>query len=138
MLASGRTSSIEWKFQAEDALDALRLRAAVRAFFLAEAAEGSDVDAAVLIFGELVGNVIRHAPGEIVVAVRWDEEGPVLRVEDRGPGLDRVPAGSLDDPWRESGRGFGIVNVLADDIRVEPRADGGTRISVRLALERGR
>ncbi len=136
-MTTGRTSLIEWKFQAEDALDALRLRAAVRAFFLAEAAEGSDVDAAVLIFGELVGNVIRHAPGEIAIAVRWNEDGPVLSVEDRGPGFDRVPVcSSLEDPWRESGRGFGIVGLLADDVRVEPRADGGTRVTVRLALKR--
>ena len=72
---SGPRSSIEWQFRADDALDALRMRAVVRAFLVAEADESSDVDGAVLVFGELVANVVRHAPGAISVRIEWPAAG---------------------------------------------------------------
>ncbi|MBV9439395.1 MAG: ATP-binding protein, partial [Candidatus Eremiobacteraeota bacterium] len=99
-----RTSSIEWSFRADDALDALRMRQVVRSFLEAEGdPTHSDLAGAVLVFGELVGNVVRHAPGQISVRIDWrDGEAPRLTVEDSGPGLRDVPSLPPDhDPWRE-------------------------------------
>lgn len=113
------------------------MRAAVRAFLEAEADPGSDVDGAVLVFGELVANVVRHAPGAIVVRITWNDDGPRLTVEDRGPGLDELPEPALDDdPWRESGRGFAIVETLARRVRVRKSPLGGARVDVILPVHR--
>ena len=134
---SGPRSSIEWQFRADDALDALRMRATVRAFFDAEADEGSDVDGAVVVFGELVANVVRHAPGAISVRIEWPTGGPaMLYVDDWGPGLRSAAASN--DPMRENGRGIEIVRAIARDLHIASAPIGGTHVSVALPVDRRR
>src|SRR3981081_3493273 len=114
---SSARSSIEWQFRAEDAVDALRMRTVVHAFFDAEADDASDVDGAVLVFGELVANVVRHAPGAISVRIEWPAAGSaMLYVDDWGPGVHSVR--TSDDPLREDGRGIEIVRALARDLHI--------------------
>ncbi len=134
---SSPRSSIEWQFRAEDALDALRMRSAVRAFFDAEADEQSDVDGAVVVFGELVANVVRHAPGSISVRIEWPACGPaMLYVDDWGPGVCSVS--TSDDPMRENGRGIEIVRALARDLHIVSAPFGGTHVSAALPVDRRR
>jgi anti-sigma regulatory factor (Ser/Thr protein kinase) len=134
---SSPRSSIEWQFRADDALDALRMRAVVRAFFVAEADEASDVDGAVLVFGELVANVVRHAPGAISVRIEWPAAGSaMLYVDDWGPGVRSVP--TSDDPMREGGRGIEIVRALAHDVHIVSAPFGGTHVSAALPVDRRR
>ncbi len=134
---SSARSSIEWQFRADDAVDALRMRNAVHAFFDAEADETSDVEGAVLVFGELVANVVRHAPGAISVRIEWPADGPaVLYVDDWGPGVRS--AASSDDPMRESGRGIEIVRALARDVHIATAPIGGTHVSAKLPVDRRR
>ena len=66
-----------------------------------------DVAAAELIFGELLGNVVRHAPGLVEITLDWTAELPVLHVLDNGPGFqsrrsrERLPADALESVvWR--------------------------------------
>ncbi len=62
---------------------------------LVQAAPAMDVLATHVVFGELVGNALRHAPGEIDVDLAWDATGsPVLSVIDDGPGYTRAPRAS--------------------------------------------
>jgi signal transduction histidine kinase len=132
---SSPRSSIEWQFRADDALDALRMRATVRAFFDAEADEQSDVDGAVVVFGELVANVVRHAPGAISVRIEWPATGPaMLYVDDWGPGVRSVA--TSDDPMRENGRGIEIVRALGHDLHIASAPIGGTHVSVALPVDR--
>ncbi len=132
---SSPRSSIEWQFRADDAIDALRMRAAVRAFFVAEADQESDIDGAVLVFGELVANVVRHAPGAISVRIEWPTSGPaMLFVDDWGPGVRSVC--TSDDPMRENGRGMDIVRALARDLRIVSAPAGGTHVSAALPVDR--
>ena len=134
---SSPRSSIEWQFRADDALDALRMRSAVRAFFDAEADEQSDVDGAVVVFGELVANVVRHAPGAISVRIEWPTSGPaMLYVDDWGPGVCSVP--TSDDPMRENGRGIEIVRALARNLHIVSAPFGGTHVSAALPVDRRR
>jgi anti-sigma regulatory factor (Ser/Thr protein kinase) len=134
---SSPRSSIEWQFRADDALDALRMRAVVRAFFDAEADEQSDVDGAVLVFGELVANVVRHAPGAISVRIEWPTDGPaMLYVDDWGPGVRSVATST--DPMREDGRGMEIVRALSRDLHIASAPIGGTHVSVALPVDRRR
>jgi two-component sensor histidine kinase len=130
-------SSIEWQFRADDAVDALRMRAVVHAFFDAEADEASDVDGAVLVFGELVANVVRHAPGAISVRIEWPSDGPaMLYVDDWGPGVRSVP--TSDDPMREAGRGIQIARAFSRGMHIATAPMGGTHVSAELPIDRRR
>jgi len=132
---SSKRSSIAWQFRADDAVDALPMRAAVHAFLAAEADERSDVHGAVLVFGELVANVVRHAPGAIFVRIEWPPDGPAtLFVDDCGPGVRSVAAS--DDPMRESGRGIDIVRALAREVNIVSAPIGGTHVTVALPVNR--
>lgn len=95
-----------------------------------------DVPAAELIFGELLGNVVRHAPGRVDIALDWTAELPILHVLDRGPGFrsrrkrERLPVDELS----ESGRGLFIVNACAPTFSVRNRNGRGTHASATLPL----
>jgi two-component sensor histidine kinase len=134
---SSARSSIEWQFRADDAVDALRMRSAVRAFLDAEADDASDVHGAVLVFGELVANVVRHAPGAISVRIEWPTDGPAtLFVDDWGPGVRSVA--TSEDPMREDGRGIQIVRALARKLSIVSAPIGGTHVSAALPVDRRR
>ncbi len=87
-------------------------------YLQSRAAQGSDLEAAALIFGELVGNVVRHAPGPIAVDVYWEGDMAVLRVIDRGLGFDWDGHAELPDRYAESGRGLFIAHSVARNLRV--------------------
>lgn len=112
------------------------MRSAVEAFFDEAADETSDVPGALLVFGELVANVVRHAPGAIAVRIDWPIDGPVtLHVADSGPGLTPASKQS-DDPLRESGRGIEIVRALSRGVNIVRVPSGGTHVSAVLPLGR--
>jgi anti-sigma regulatory factor (Ser/Thr protein kinase) len=84
------------------------------------------LEAAETIFGELLGNVVRFAPGPIEIVFDWSAKAaPVLHVLDRGPGFRFAPK-LPTDPFSERGRGLYIVSSLAEDFNVTPRYDGGS------------
>lgn len=115
--------------------------AAIRNEFAAEfsrrGALPEDVWAAEIVLGELLGNVVRHAPGPVEVLVDWAHPVPVVHVLDEGPGFlfaPRLPR----DVFAESGRGLFIVGALTDDFNVTPRRRGGSHGRAALALRRQR
>ena len=114
----------------EDEADrVLRQRRTFRARVAELAAPASDVAGAELIFGELVANAMRYAAGPVEVRLEVDDgDPPVLTVRDHGPGLRCYPWTPHRDPYAESGRGLGIVELLARDIAVQWPSDGGTLI----------
>lgn len=123
-----------WSFDAENARAAQDARNDFVTHLREHAADG-DFEAAEIIFGELIGNVVRHAPGPIDVLVEWTGESPVLHVTDRGPGFTRRPS-LPDDPLKESGRGLYIVETLARSLRFERVPGYGTHIAVELPIVR--
>jgi anti-sigma regulatory factor (Ser/Thr protein kinase) len=125
-----------WYFSAARAAEAEWLRPAFLQYLRARGPEEADYGAAELVFGELVGNVVRHAAGEIAIRVDWRSgEQPILTVCDRGPGFQLRHA-LPKDLFAESGRGLFLVNVFADDLRVRPNPGGGSCVSVRLRIAR--
>lgn len=114
--------------------------------FVREALRGRGaelVDDAELCVGELAANAALHSGSESMdVSVRLDHGSVTVSVGDEGvvpaeavvPRLVPEPAGSTyGEPT--TGRGLGIVSVLADDWGVE-RIPGGTRVWARLLDER--
>ncbi|GAC1390579.1 MAG: hypothetical protein NVSMB31_07680 [Vulcanimicrobiaceae bacterium] len=122
-----------WSFQCEDARRAENVREHFLNFLHTFAARHSDFAAAELIFGELIANVVRYAPGRVAIRVEWLEQSPVLRVRDHGKGFD--PKFALpDDPLAESGRGLFLVQALGKHVDVESEQGRGTTVSVVLPV----
>lgn len=126
---------MRWSFEAADAGRAYGVRRDLLMYLQSRAAHGSDLEAAALIFGELVGNVVRHAPGPIAVDLYWEEDMAVLRVIDRGPGFDWDGHARLPDRYAESGRGLFIAHSVARGLRVRRLpGTGGTEATAWLPI----
>ena len=120
--------AVVWKVE-DEAERVLRQRSAFRECLTSIAEPASDVDGAELIYGELVANTVRYANGSVEVRLELvDSKPPVLVVRDHGPGLLRYPRTPRRDPYAESGRGLGIVALLARHVAVEHAAGGGTEV----------
>jgi len=122
-----------WSFDAENAEAAHDARSELAAYLRERAPNDADIAAAELVFGELVGNVVRHAPGPIEVQVEWTGPKPVLHVIDRGHGFLRDPSLPAD-PLCENGRGLYIVSRLTDTLRIERVAGYGNHVAAVLRL----
>lgn len=111
-----------WTFASADAGRAERAR---HQFVNAMRLIGGDQDysTAELIFGELIGNVVRHAPGEIFVRLDWTAEHPILTVIDTGDGFEYDPH-LPRDVMAEGGRGLYIVSALAKRVDISPHNRG--------------
>jgi signal transduction histidine kinase len=112
------------------------VRRQVARFLEQDASEDSDFAAAELIIGELLGNVIRHAPGPIRVRAEWEGPEAKLVVEDSGRGfsLPQPPAGRA----QQSGRGLALVQAFARSLLVRYEPGRGTTVEVVLPLERSK
>jgi serine/threonine-protein kinase RsbW len=126
---------MRWTFASLTAHDALGQRSSFVAFLQRWGVTGGDFNAAEVVFGELVGNVVRHAPGPIAIDVDWSGNVPRLRVSDRGPGFAFAGC-SISDAEEEDGRGMFLVGAFTDDLRIEPRPGGGTSVTVLLLLQK--
>ncbi|GAC1422300.1 MAG: SpoIIE family protein phosphatase [Candidatus Velthaea sp.] len=133
-VAFGR--STRWAFDARDAMAAHGARADLMKVLRADGDPSSEFGDAELIFGELIGNVVRHAAGAIDVALEWDNEAPLLHVIDRGPGFQRDIA--LPDTFSESGRGLYIIRSIATGLRYQQMPGRGTHVVATLPVTRRR
>lgn len=125
-----------WQFQAADSRAAYAMR---HEFFqqlrqLCNGACEDEIGACGVIFAELVGNAVRHAPGALDISLEVSEGRVVLHVIDEGQGFSydpRLPA----DVWAESGRGLFLVSHLARDVRVDRIPGRGSHVSVTLPID---
>jgi len=127
-------ATADWSLVTADAREATRARLAIRRFLALQADVTSDLDAAELIVGELVANVIRYAPGPVGIHVSWVGAEAVLVVADRGPGLPAVRA--VPDPSASTGRGLMLIQALARAIEIDANPGRGTRVVVHLPVHR--
>ncbi|MFC4467707.1 ATP-binding protein [Streptomyces xiangluensis] len=103
------------------------VRQLTRAELLAQGVEVDAVDSAQLVLSELVGNSVR-AYGDyvpLVVEVYVTSHGVAVNVHDPDPGtLPRRRATLLDSAEAETGRGLGLVDLLAPGWHVRRSAIG--------------
>ncbi|MGB6521814.1 MAG: SpoIIE family protein phosphatase [Candidatus Cybelea sp.] len=119
-----------WTFVAEDARAAVDARAQFVGFLHQAGYDDDLVDRTELIFGELLGNVVRHAPGPVEVSFEVGPASATLHVIDSGPGFSVTHARLPDDAFAELGRGLFIVAQLAAGVRVAHIPNCGNHISV--------
>lgn len=123
-----------WSMVATEARQGARLRRAFREYLEHLGHPASDFDAAEMVYGELVGNCARHAPGEIRIAFRWDDSTLVVT-----EALDRLRMWpfSPDDASAESTHhAYALINAFTGRIHVTRDPAGGTRASVVLPVRR--
>ena len=126
--------AIVWKVE-DEAERVLRQRRAFRHSLTSLAQPESDIDAAELIYGELVANTVRYANGAVEARLELhDGDPPVLVVRDHGPGLRVRPWAPHRDPYAESGRGLGLVELLAREVAVDDADGGGTIVRATLPV----
>ncbi|HYZ15804.1 MAG TPA: ATP-binding protein [Candidatus Acidoferrum sp.] len=124
----------DWSLVRADANDAIRAREGIRTFLSEQADPSSDLAAAELIVGELVANVIRHAPGPIGIYVAWEDDDAMLIVADRGCGIPALR--SLPTESSEDGRGLLLVHALARKVAIDTVPGQGSRVIVQLPVQR--
>ncbi len=125
----------QWSFDAENAQAAHEARTELMSYLREKTNSRGDFEAAELVFGELVGNVVRHAPGPIDVQLQWSGTHPVLHVTDRGRGVVRNPS-LPENPFSENGRGLYIISRLTRSLRVERIPGYGNHVAAELRLRR--
>ena len=123
-----------WSFTTDDIASVGAARAAFRNAFHERGGSPDDVSMAELVFGELVSNTVRYAPGRVEVIADWSGAQPVLHVLDGGPGFRHI-AILPPDLLSESGRGLFIVSALTEDFRVSKRPQGGSHARAVLRLQ---
>lgn len=133
-MASGAAAKNErWRFDALDAARAGEVRLEFRDGLRQRGISQTDAASAELVLGELLGNVVRYAPGEVEVIIDWSGDAPVLHVLDSGPGFRHI-AMLPRDIFSESGRGLYIVSSLTQDFHVSRRASGGSHARAVLSV----
>ena len=126
---------MEWIFRSKSMHDARSSRAEFMRVLRERASAKSDLGAAELIFGELIGNVVQHAPGPVHVRLEWRGKSAVLSVHDEAEPFTprfQLPA----DPMQEHGRGLYIARALATSFHVTHVSGDGTKVTVGLPVWR--
>ena len=124
-----------WQFDADNAKSAQHARGEFLARLQTEAGPEGDFGASEIIFGELVGNVVRHAPGAIDVTLEWEASRAFLHVIDRGGGFEYTPPAEID-LLREEGRGLWLIHQFAIFTSIEYLPGYGTHVTVELPVRR--
>jgi serine phosphatase RsbU (regulator of sigma subunit) len=123
-----------WRFDVGDSTAAYAIK---RDLFAALGAvideDRSDLQASELIFGELIGNALRYAPGSLSIALSVDDARAHLHLIDEGPGFEYDPH-LPDNVMSESGRGLFLVSTLAEDVTVRRLPLSGGYIKVTLPV----
>jgi len=122
-----------WTFESDDEKAAQRARREFVECLRTGVGRDVDLEAAELIFGELVANVARHASGQVDVGLEPGGSDAVLHVIDRGKGYATTD-GERADLLAEGGRGLWLIRRLAGECGVEIVPGFGTHVSVRLPV----
>jgi len=122
-----------WHFESDDAGGAGDARFAFVKHLSRRKLDPIVISTAELIFGELVSNVVRHAPGPIEIELFERAERLLLAVRDRGPAFQPPKIGLPDDLFAEGGRGLFLISELGSPPVIMPRAGGGNEVVVALA-----
>jgi anti-sigma regulatory factor (Ser/Thr protein kinase) len=129
-----REDAAGWQLAARDARQALRLRSAFRRYLLAHGHPASDFHAAEVVYGELLANCARHAPGAVRVEFRWDDA--TLAVIDGSDRLRSWPFSPDDCAAETTHHGYALLSGLSRRVHLSREPGGGTRASIVLPLMR--
>jgi serine phosphatase RsbU (regulator of sigma subunit)/anti-sigma regulatory factor (Ser/Thr protein kinase) len=123
-----------WQFEAADSRSAYTMRDEYfRSLLRWSQADDEQLSVCGLIFAELIGNAVRHAPGPLSASLEVRGDSIVLHVIDDGPGFDFKPK-LPSNLWAESGRGLYLIQRLAQRVVVERLPGRGSHVAVTLPV----
>ncbi len=120
-----------WTIDVREESAARRLKRALLWHLGEIASNGSDFSAVELIVSELLGNVLRHAPGDAEVTLAYNNGSAMLHVCDTGAAFQL--RNGVPDIYAEGGRGLFLVRSFSRDMKVE-RLQNGNRVTVVLPV----
>jgi anti-sigma regulatory factor (Ser/Thr protein kinase) len=128
--------TLQWEIDGGDYVGAAKARKDFAARLRRFSQPQSDHQAAVLIFGELIANALKHGRGRVRAQLSVGSPYAVLCVQDDGNGftLEHV---RTPEKTQLGGRGLFIVKLLAPSLRVARDADG-FRVIAELPVTLGR
>jgi len=101
---------------------------------LASEAGRDELFEAEVIFGELLGNVVRHAPGTVNIWLDWIDGTANLYVHDYGPShYWKMPHPGATD---ECGRGLQMARTLCNELVINRIPIKGTEVIAKLNIQR--
>jgi anti-sigma regulatory factor (Ser/Thr protein kinase) len=113
----GSVAKHPWYFETDSAADALAGRRLLERYLSDHCDAGEDLLAASLVYGELISNVIKHAPaGGVRVWLEHNDGRYVLCINDAGTGFTERELGNIPDEDAESGRGLYIIRRLCERV----------------------
>ena len=122
----------QWGFDVDDPAAAYALKSELieklKGMSNLTAARDDDCE---LIFSELIGNAVRHAPGGLSVSVSREGGSLNLHIIDDGPGFSGDPS-LPEDLWAEGGRGLYLIKELAENLTIERLPGYGSYVRVAL------
>lgn len=126
-----------WYFETDCPRDALAGRPLLERYLSDHTREGSDLFPAALVYGELVSNVVKHAPvGGVRVWLEPHRDKFALCINDTGKGFAECDAVRLPDDRAESGRGLFIVKQVCEEVSYRRLDSGGFVVRAVLPLDR--
>jgi anti-sigma regulatory factor (Ser/Thr protein kinase) len=123
---------VEWSFDTRDANATRSARIDFAKHINRRFGSPAAAMSAELVLGELIGNVVRYAPGPARVRASFDERGVTIAVHDAGNGFSPRPQSSETNLLTESGRGLAIVSRLARSIEIDCAENDGCCVRARL------
>jgi anti-sigma regulatory factor (Ser/Thr protein kinase) len=120
-----------WSYRTQNAKVALAERERLLEVVRQHSGWMVDEEAAHVVFTELVGNVIRHAPGPIDITLECDGKSLLLNVGDQGPGF-AFNAKLPENIFMEGGRGLFIVSRFATQVQVQKNNVVGAKVVAKL------
>jgi PAS domain S-box-containing protein len=126
-----------WRFHSSDAKAAQVCRREIAEYLRNLAENPDEMFAAELALGEILANLVQHAPSLSEISIDWVTENPVVTVRDSGPGLPALKF-DLPDPAAEQGRGLYLISALTKGATLNTAVESGTQLRVTLNLRRRR
>ncbi|MEA2719208.1 MAG: hypothetical protein QOJ39_1072 [Candidatus Eremiobacteraeota bacterium] len=121
-----------WSLVVSEARDGARLRRTFRNYLEHYGHPASDFNAAEAVYGELVSNCVKHAPGEIRIEFRWSDS--TLAVTDAVERLRSWPFSPDDTSAESTHHAYALISAFTDRIHVTRDPERGTRASVVLPV----
>lgn len=126
-----------WYFETDCPRDALAGRPLLERYLSDHTREGSDLFPAALVYGELVSNVIKHAPaGGVRVWLEPHRDKFALCINDPGTGFTERDMRKKPRDEAESGRGLYIIKQVCEEISYERVERDGFVVKAVLPLSR--
>lgn len=123
-----------WYFETDTAKDALAGRTLLERY-LSDHCDDGDLFAASIVYGELLSNVVKHAPsGGVRIWLECEDGHYALCMNDPGRGFTERDLQRRLDERAESGRGLYIVKQVCEQLTYGRTAGEGFTVRAVLPL----